>query len=280
MRRSAAIHLAHIATGGDPFELGSSRPLDYGHWAAHKLEQLTAYRMRHGEAVAIGIALDTTYAFLSGFLPERDWQRVIDVMRALGLAVSAPELGQHLNEADDAASVLRGLEEFREHLGGQLTIMLLKGIGQPFDVHEIQRDTMVRSIEVLAAIESAGRWPPASRSAAPFEARPEARVDHERAVPAWREELADEYFIENRNRLLEIAAFLDRLDRADPSRSGARLPPPRLHRRAGDPRQRRAELSGADSDALERSDHRAAAGARPQERHRRLRLRRRREGRR
>jgi hypothetical protein len=32
-------------------------------------------------------------------------------------------------------------------------------------------------------------------------------------------ELADEYFIENRNRLLEIAAFLDRLDRADPSRA-------------------------------------------------------------
>jgi hypothetical protein len=33
-------------------------------------------------------------------------------------------------------------------------------------------------------------------------------------------ELADEYFIENRNRLLEIAAFLDRLDRADPGRTG------------------------------------------------------------
>ena len=31
--------------------------------------------------------------------------------------------------------------------------------------------------------------------------------------------ITDEYFIENRNRLLEIAAFLDRLDRADPSRS-------------------------------------------------------------
>jgi hypothetical protein len=32
-------------------------------------------------------------------------------------------------------------------------------------------------------------------------------------------ELTDEYFIENRNRLLEIAAFLDRLDRADPGRA-------------------------------------------------------------
>lgn len=30
-------------------------------------------------------------------------------------------------------------------------------------------------------------------------------------------EIVDEYFIENRTRLLEIAAFLDRLDRADPA---------------------------------------------------------------
>jgi 3-dehydroquinate synthase len=156
VRRSAAIHLAHIATGGDPFELGSSRPLDYGHWAAHKLEQLTGYRMRHGEAVAIGMALDTTYAFLSGFLPEHDWRRVLEVLRALGLALYAPELGQHVDDETHPACVLRGLGEFREHLGGQLTIMLLKGIGQPFDVHEIRRDTMVRSISVLKAIEASG----------------------------------------------------------------------------------------------------------------------------
>jgi hypothetical protein len=32
-------------------------------------------------------------------------------------------------------------------------------------------------------------------------------------------ELLDEYFVENRNRLLEVAAFLDRVDRADPTRS-------------------------------------------------------------
>ena len=153
VRRSAALHLAHIATGGDPFEQGSSRPLDYGHWAAHKLEQLTGYRMRHGEAVAIGIALDTTYAFLSGFLPERDWTRVIEVFRALGLAVCAPELGQHIDDEKHPANVLGGLADFREHLGGQLTIMLLKGIGQAFDVHDIQRDTMVRSISVLKGIE-------------------------------------------------------------------------------------------------------------------------------
>ena len=35
--------------------------------------------------------------------------------------------------------------------------------------------------------------------------------------PLSAKEIVDEYFIENRTRLLEIAAFLDRLDRADPA---------------------------------------------------------------
>ena len=37
------------------------------------------------------------------------------------------------------------------------------------------------------------------------------------ASPLSATQLVDEYFIENRNRILEIAAFLDRIDRADPS---------------------------------------------------------------
>src|SRR5262245_22733763 len=143
VRRSAELHYAHIVTNGDPFELGSSRPLDYGHWAAHKLEQLTDYQLRHGEAVAIGIALDTTYAYLSGFLTERDWRRVIDVLLALGLEVYTRELSAHLGDDHDARNVLRGLAEFQEHLGGTLTIMLLSAIGRAFDVHEINHDVMI-----------------------------------------------------------------------------------------------------------------------------------------
>ena len=148
IRRSAEIHLAHIATSGDPFESGSSRPLDFGHWAAHKLEQLTAHRLGHGEAVGIGLALDTTYSYLAGFLGEADWRRILALLQALGLDLHAPELSQSLDE-EDPACVLRGLDEFREHLGGRLTIMLLRGIGDPFDVHEIRRDVMIRSIGLL-----------------------------------------------------------------------------------------------------------------------------------
>ena len=161
IRRCAVLHLSHIASGGDPFELGSSRPLDFGHWSAHKLEQLTDHRLSHGEAVAIGMALDTTYSYLAGFLPEDDWRRIISILPALGLSVYTPELDQHLDVLADGSthpdSVLRGLDEFREHLGGSLTILMLRSIGAPFDVHDIRRDVMIRSIGVLRDFEHAHR---------------------------------------------------------------------------------------------------------------------------
>jgi 3-dehydroquinate synthase len=156
VRRSAAIHLSHIANGGDPFELGSSRPLDFGHWAAHRLEQLTSHRLRHGEAVAIGIALDCTYAWQTGLLEEADWRRIVQVLLDLGLDVYAPELGAHLDSPDHPRSVLRGLAEFREHLGGELTVMMLVGIGRAVDVHEIATGDMIRSIEILRTVASTG----------------------------------------------------------------------------------------------------------------------------
>jgi 3-dehydroquinate synthase len=154
IRRSAILHLRHIATGGDPFEHGSSRPLDFGHWAAHRLEQATSHRLGHGEAVGIGIALDTTYSHLAGFLGEPEWRRVIKLLIALGVQIYSPALEEHLETPDDPRSILRGLAEFQEHLGGRLTIMLLKGIGQPFDVHDMRPDLIVKSIDILKTMEA------------------------------------------------------------------------------------------------------------------------------
>lgn len=132
IKRCAELHLQHIA-GADPFESGSSRPLDFGHWSAHKLETLSDFAIRHGEAVAIGIALDTVYSFLSGRLTESSMRRVLQVIRTLGFPLTDPLL-----EVTGAHSpLLDGLNEFREHLGGRLTIMLLKDIGKGEEVHEI-----------------------------------------------------------------------------------------------------------------------------------------------
>lgn len=133
IKRCAELHLQHIA-GADPFESGSSRPLDFGHWSAHKLEQLSNFSIRHGEAVAIGIALDTVYSFLSGRLKESAMKRVLRLIRDLGFSLT----DRLLEVADERSPLLQGLNEFREHLGGQLTIMLLRDIGVGEEVHEIE----------------------------------------------------------------------------------------------------------------------------------------------
>ena len=154
IRHSAMLHLRHIATGGDPFEQGSSRPLDFGHWAAHKLEQVTNHRLGHGEAVGIGIALDTTYSHLAGFLPETSWRRIVQLLAALGVPLYDAALENRLDTPDHSDCILRGLDEFREHLGGRLTIMLLKEIGQPFDVHEVRADLVRQSIATIKTLEA------------------------------------------------------------------------------------------------------------------------------
>lgn len=152
IQRSAELHLSHIATGGDPFELTSARPLDFGHWAAHKLEAMTGFELRHGEAVAIGIALDATYAHRLGMLDAHSLARILSCLRSLGLPLWHEAL-RHEKQ------LLAGLDEFREHLGGRLTVTMLRAIGRGEDVHEIDRDVMLAAaadLVPLAARASVG----------------------------------------------------------------------------------------------------------------------------
>src|SRR6266581_2569154 len=145
--RCAELHLDHIATAGDPFECGSARPLDFGHWSAHKLEQISEFKIRHGEAVAIGIALDTIYSRNLGLLEPASADRVLSLLENLGFNLYANEL-LHTDSAN-LPLVLAGLEEFREHLGGELTITLLKAIGQGIEVHEMDIPVVMRAIHEL-----------------------------------------------------------------------------------------------------------------------------------
>jgi 3-dehydroquinate synthase len=135
IRTCARLHVEHIAGGGDPFELGSARPLDYGHWLAHKLESLTSHRLRHGEAVAIGLALDSRYSVEAGLLDAQVNERIVQLLLQLGFRLYDPAL--ELRDREGRLLVLEGLREFREHLGGELTISLLERPGRARDVHEM-----------------------------------------------------------------------------------------------------------------------------------------------
>src|SRR6476620_2896944 len=99
--------------GGDPFELGSARPLDFGHWAAHKLEQITHFEVSHGEAVAIGMALDLTYSARKGLLDRGTAERIVSLIERIGFETFHPQLLTPGKSGD--AMILEGLEEFREH---------------------------------------------------------------------------------------------------------------------------------------------------------------------
>lgn len=145
--RCAELHLDHISTSGDPFEFGSARPLDFGHWSAHKLEQLSEFKIRHGEAVTVGVALDTIYSRAMGFLDAPAAERVLRLLEGLGFELFANEL-LHV-DSENSLMVLDGLEEFREHLGGALAITLLRGIGQGFEVHEMDAAKVIEAIYEL-----------------------------------------------------------------------------------------------------------------------------------
>jgi 3-dehydroquinate synthase len=158
VKRSALLHARHIAQGGDPFETGSSRPLDFGHWSAHKLEQLSGFTLSHAHAVATGAALDTLYSARCGLLRDCVAERVIDVISGLRMPLWHPALD--LRDTEGRRLVHAGLEEFREHLGGELTVLLLRDAGTGQDVHALDEglvDACLDSLRDRQAVLDAAR---------------------------------------------------------------------------------------------------------------------------
>jgi 3-dehydroquinate synthase len=146
VRRCAEIHLEHIRTNGDPFEYGRARPLDFGHWSAHKLELMSGFRVSHGEAVASGVLLDSIYAQKMGWLSREELDAIADGLRQSGFGLYFAELDQRDPARSNRPAVFQGLEDFREHLGGELTVTFPKGIGARQEIHEIDLPRMEESV--------------------------------------------------------------------------------------------------------------------------------------
>ena len=142
IHRSCQLHLDHITQGGDPFEMLEARPLDFGHWSAHRLEPRTDYQLRHGEAVAIGVVIDCIYSSYVHGLSIEAAKQVFRCLQKIGITLWHDAI-------DPVDELLKGLEEFRQHLGGRLTVTMLKAVGEPINVHEIDESQMRSAIETL-----------------------------------------------------------------------------------------------------------------------------------
>ncbi|NRA37477.1 MAG: 3-dehydroquinate synthase [Planctomycetes bacterium] len=147
IERSAQLHLDHICLSGDPFEQGSSRPLDFGHWSAHRLEIISKHELNHGEAVAIGVALDLCYASFINRLSHDTVSLILDALHQCGFTLWHNAL--ELDNPPGRRSVLQGLEQFREHLGGELTLAMPDGLGQQKDIYEFDEIIFEKALQML-----------------------------------------------------------------------------------------------------------------------------------
>jgi 3-dehydroquinate synthase len=86
--------------------------------------------------------LDVTYAHLIGLITQTELVRIVSVFETIGL-----DLGFPIDTDREMERLLKGIEEFREHLGGQLTITLISGIGKKKDVHKIDNSLMKRALQ-------------------------------------------------------------------------------------------------------------------------------------
>lgn len=145
--RCAELHLDHIRTNGDPFEYGTARPLDFGHWSAHKIELLTNFAVSHGEAVAAGVLLDSIYAHQHGWLSSQELERIDRGLRQSGFPLWSD--AYDLRNPQGERRVFEGLREFQEHLGGELCVTFPNHIGARFEVNTIDLQQMDAAIEEL-----------------------------------------------------------------------------------------------------------------------------------
>ncbi len=147
VNRCAELHVRHIEKGGDPFEFGSARPLDFGHWSAHKLEMMSGGKIRHGEAVAIGLVLDSFYAVEKGLLQKKDFNSLTVSLKKIGFLLWSDLLLK--KGKNGRPEILSGIREFREHLGGELHVTLPNGLGRKIEVNELDEEIILSAIKFI-----------------------------------------------------------------------------------------------------------------------------------
>ena len=136
---SRGLHMRFLgASGLEPteasrkvFEMLEARPLDFGHWSAHKLEALTHHHVRHGEAVAIGIGVGVSIGGLpvEGALVsvykdgEVSAYAYTDFMGEVNLPIAgADRTGQSVGPQRAPVSHANGQHDANEGLSPALTV--------------------------------------------------------------------------------------------------------------------------------------------------------------
>lgn len=90
------------------------------------------------------MALDCIYSFLSGNLKETELNRILKLLKGLGFTLNHPIL-----QLNGKTQLAIALQEFQEHLGGKLTLLMLDGIGIPKEIYTIDHSLLETAFEQL-----------------------------------------------------------------------------------------------------------------------------------
>ena len=129
----------------DERESGQRALLNLGHSFGHALEHAAGYdeRLLHGEAVAIGMNLAFGFSCRLGLCPREDVERVRAHLRSMGLPT---ELGG-LDFVPDSDSLLGIMLRDKKTKGGQLSLILARGIGNCFRADKVDGSALREFLE-------------------------------------------------------------------------------------------------------------------------------------
>jgi 3-dehydroquinate synthase len=124
VRFAAAIKTALVER--DPYEEDLRRPLNFGHTIGHPLETATGYGpLLHGEAVALGMVVESRIAANRGLLDDEALARLIELLRRARLPTEADDLARW----PDPRAIAAALEKVRHIRAGSLRYVLPVSLG-------------------------------------------------------------------------------------------------------------------------------------------------------
>ena len=125
----------------DEKEGGVRALLNLGHTFAHALENATGYdgRLLHGEAVAIGMTMAHDLSVRMGLCPAQDAERLTAHIRQMGLPT---DLTFVPNIKWQTETLIDAMGKDKKAVGGTLTFILSRGIGQAFISRDVDLDNV------------------------------------------------------------------------------------------------------------------------------------------
>jgi 2-epi-5-epi-valiolone synthase len=168
--RSIQLMLEELAA--DPYEEFELRRLaDFGHTFSGRLEELSGYALRHGEAVAIDMALSSAVACETGHLTDAALAEILSVLLHLGLPITT--------DLATEASLLDAMRATARHRAGALNLVVPTAVGAATflpKLSDVDVGTLARARRRIDSHASAQLQPaplrPAPLEPAPSDLRP------------------------------------------------------------------------------------------------------------